>query len=106
MFNVAGASIIKNKLNSGTISTISDFFVFLLDLRIIAAMSLIFISMFFSIKVLSFDKFSSVIPVLTGVNFMVTVAVGHIFFKDTLSLMGYVGILFIILGIYLLGIVK
>jgi len=37
---------------------------------------------------------------------MVTVAVGHIFFKDTLSLMGYVGILFIILGIYLLGIVK
>jgi len=37
---------------------------------------------------------------------MVTVAVGYIFFKDELSLMGYVGILFIILGIYLLGIIK
>ncbi len=106
IFNVMGAAIIKNKLLLGSIQTFREFIFFLIDIKIILAMGFIFISMFFSIKALSFDKFSLVIPILTGVNFLVTLAVGHIFFKDELALTGYIGILFIVIGIYLLGVGK
>ena len=106
IFNVAGAAIIKNKLLFGSIVDFKEFLLFLLDFKIILAMFFIFISMFFSIKALSLDKFSLVIPILTGINFLVTVGVGYFFFKDELALTGYSGILFIIIGIYLLGLGK
>jgi len=106
VFNVAGAAIIKNKLLIGPITNFKEFLFFLLDFKIIFAIFFIFISMFFSIKALSFDRFSLVIPILTGINFLVTVGVGYIFFKDELALTGYLGILFIIVGIYLLGLGK
>jgi len=106
LFNVAGAAIIKNKLLLVQIASVKDFLIFLLDIKIIFAMLLIFISMFFSIRALSFDKFSLVIPVLTGVNFLTTVIVGYLFFEDKLYLIGYLGILFIMIGIYLLGLGK
>ncbi|MFY9074603.1 hypothetical protein OZZ08_06500 [Malaciobacter mytili] len=106
IFNVSGAAIIKNKLLLGSIGNFKDFLLFLFDFKIILAMFCIFISMFFSIKALSLEKFSLVIPILTGINFLVTVGVGYLFFKDELSLTGYIGILFIIIGIYLLGLGK
>ncbi len=106
IFNVTGAAIIKNKLLLNSISTFKEFIFFLFDFKIIVALFFIFISMFFSIKALSLDKFSLVIPILTGINFLVTVGVGYLFFKDTLALTGYLGILFIIAGIYLLGLGK
>ena len=104
--NSVSIGIIKNKLLLGSIQTFREFIFFLIDIKIILAMGFIFISMFFSIKALSFDKFSLVIPILTGVNFLVTLVVGHIFFKDELALTGYIGILFILIGIYLLGVGK
>ena len=103
IFNVAGAAIIKNKLLLVAISDFKEFILFLVDIKIILAMLFIFVSMFFSIKALSLDKFSLVIPLLTGINFLITIGVGYFFFKDELTLTGYLGILFIILGIYLLG---
>lgn len=104
--NVSGAAIIKNKLLTSNIVTAKDYFIFFFDIKIIAAMIFIFISMYFSIRALALDNFSLVIPVLTGVNFLVTLFVGYLFFKDEITLTGYVGILFIIIGIYLLGINK
>lgn len=106
VFNVAGATIIKNKLLLGNVYTFKEFILFLIDFKIVMALGLIFISMFFSIKALSLDKFSLVIPVLTGVNFLTTIAVGYLFFKDKLGFSGYIGILFILIGIYLLGVDK
>ncbi|AII14030.1 hypothetical membrane protein [Campylobacter iguaniorum] len=105
-FNVFGAALIKNKLLEKTIGNFKDFIYFLFDLKIFLAIFLIFISMFFSIKALSVDKFSFVIPILTGINFLVTLAVGHVFFKDELALSGYMGIILILIGIYLLGVGK
>ncbi|WP_428026094.1 hypothetical protein [Arcobacter sp.] len=106
IFNVAGAAIIKKKLLLGNLGNFKEFILFLIDFKIILAMFFIFISMFFSIKALSFDKFSLVIPILTGINFLVTIGVGYWFFKDELALTGYFGILFIVIGIYLLGVGK
>ena len=104
IFNVTGAAIIKSKLLLEKIENFKDFIIFLFDIKIIFAMLFIFVSMFFSIKALSLDKFSFVIPILTAVNFIVTIAVGYLFFNDELALSGYLGILFILIGIYLLGI--
>lgn len=106
LFNVVGAATIKNKLMVENISTFKEFIFFLFDFKIIVGMCLIFISMFFSIKALSLDKFSLVIPILTGVNFIFTVIVGYLFFKDQINLIGYIGIIFIVIGIYLLGMGK
>lgn len=106
LFNVSGAAIIKNKLTMNSIVSLRDFIVFLFDYKIIFAMTLIFISMFFSIKALSIDKFSVVIPTLTGVNFILTVCAGYLFFKDELALVGYLGVLLIMLGIYFIGLGK
>jgi multidrug transporter EmrE-like cation transporter len=103
---VIGAAIIKNKLLLGSIGSLKEFIIFLVDFKIILAMFFIFISMFFSIKTLSLDKFSLVIPILTGINFLITIGVGYVFFKDELALIGYIGILLIATGIYLLGVTR
>jgi multidrug transporter EmrE-like cation transporter len=102
VFNVSGAAIIKTKLLEHKIVAVKDFLWFLLDWKIMGAMVFIFVSMFFSIKALSLAKFSNVIPVMTGINFMITVSVGLLYFKDRISLWGYTGIILIIIGIYLI----
>jgi len=104
VFNVTGAAIIKSKLTLGGVSTPKDIVVFLFDTKIIIAMVFIFVSMFFSIKALSLDKFSLVIPVLTGVNFLLTIGVGCFIFKDELALTSYMGIMLIMIGIWLLAV--
>ena len=103
MFNVLGAAIIKNKLLSHKILKFSDFVVFLMEAKILVAIFFIFISMFFSIKALSISSFSSVIPLMTGINFIITLMVGALFFKDQLGFPGYVGIFMILLGIILIS---
>ncbi len=103
VFNVAGAAIIKSKLLDRKIGGFSDFIVFLIDPKIFLAILFIFVSMFFSIKALSLSSFSSVIPLMTAVNFVITVTVGALLFKDQLVLSGYVGIVLIIMGVFLLG---
>lgn len=103
-FNVSGAAIIKKKLLVSNVSTIQDFLLFFFDMKVIMGMVCIFISMYFSIRALALEQFSMVIPILTGINFLVTLFVGYLFFKDELTLIGYIGVLFIIIGIYLLGV--
>ncbi len=61
VFNVAGAAVIKNKLLSHKMTSLYDFMCFIVDVKIVAAFVLIFISMFFSIKALSISSFSSII---------------------------------------------
>ena len=102
-FNVLGAAIIKNKLLANKIVGLQDFMVFLIDSRIVLAIFFIFISMYFSIKALSIGYFSSVIPLMTAVNFIVTVSVGLLYFKEQLAITGYIGILLILAGVLLLG---
>lgn len=102
-FNVFGAAIIKNKLLVQKISAMDEFMFFLWDVRIVAALVLIVISMYFSIKALSLAHFSTVIPLMTAVNFVITVTIGVVYFREHLALTGYAGILLILCGIMLLG---
>jgi|APSaa5957512493_1039668.scaffolds.fasta_scaffold205379_1 multidrug transporter EmrE-like cation transporter len=103
VFNVFGAAIMKNKLLTVKISGFREFLFFLIDPVILIALFAIFISMFFSIKSLSIADFSSVIPVMTAINFIITVTVGLVFFKDIISTNGYIGLFLIIAGIYMIS---
>lgn len=103
IFNVTGAAIIKDKLITVKISGFQDFVLFLIDPRIMLALIFIFFSMFFSIKALSMASFSSVIPLMTAINFLITVAVGALLFKDQLTVPGYLGLVLILSGVFLLG---
>ncbi len=102
VFNVAGAAIIKGKLLSHKIQSAIQFIHFLIEPKIILALCLIVVSMFFSVKSLSLSSFSAVIPLLTATNFLLTVAVGALYFRDKLSLSGYAGIALILVGVFML----
>ena len=102
-FNASAALIIKKKLLTYKIIGMKDFIVFLIDPTIAFAFLLIFISMFFSMKALSLSSFSFVIPLTIAINFIFTISIGVIFFKDQLQLVSYIGLVLILVGIILLA---
>jgi len=104
LFNVTGAAIIKWKLKGRVLSGFNDWISLLMDLKVIGAFILIFISALLLFKALSEANFSFVIPVSAGINFILTVIAGYYIFKDQLSLMSFAGFALIITGIILLSI--
>lgn len=101
--NVAAATIIKKKLLVYTITDIQSFAAFFFDPMIVFSVLLIVISLFFYMKALSVGLFSVVIPVSTGINFMLTVAIGLLFFSDRINLYGVIGLIAILCGVLLIG---
>ena len=89
IFNVLGVAIIKNKLVTTDVSKLSDLFYFLIDLKIVFAFLIIGIS--------------SLLAIMTAFNFILTVSVGIIYFKDILAIGGYLGLLLVLLGVVLIG---
>ena len=99
VFNVAGATIIKHKLGTSSVSNVRDFILFLMSAQTILALCFIFVSMFFSIKVLSLASFSAAVPYLTGINFILTLMVGIFVFGERLIPIGYIGVILIFIGV-------
>ena len=104
ILNVIAASIIKFKLQVFKIDNFKSFLYFFEDIRIIFAVCLIMCSMYCSMKALSIAVFSYVVPMMTAFNFILTVVIGIIVFKDHLTVTGYSGIFLILLGILILSI--
>lgn len=75
----------------------------MLNVPFIIAASFIVLSALALFKALSSNQFSFVIPIATGVNFILTILVGYYLFHDKLSIMSYIGFLFIITGILILS---
>ena len=103
IFNVAGAAIIKYNLKGKTLSAFSDWVRFLLNVQVILAFALVFLSALILFKALSTGNFSFVIPVAVGINFILTVIVGYYLFKDHLNLVSFIGFALIVSGILLLS---
>ena len=103
IFNVLGVAIIKDKLTVTDLAKPSDLFYFLIDLKIVFAFLIIGISSLLAIKTLSLAAFSSAVPIMTAFNFILTVSVGIIYFKDILAIGGYLGLLLVLLGVVLIG---
>jgi multidrug transporter EmrE-like cation transporter len=104
LLNVSGAAIIKWKLKGRTLSSFSDWFHFLLNVQVIGAFVVIFVSALVMFKALSTANFTFVIPVSAGINFILTVIAGYFIFKDQLGMASFVGFTLIISGIILLSI--
>lgn len=104
LLNVSGAAIIKWKLKGKTLTSFNDWLNLLLNVQVIGAFVLIFISMLVIFKALSTANFTFVIPVSAGINFVLTVIAGYFIFKDQLSLASFIGFTLIISGIILLSI--
>jgi multidrug transporter EmrE-like cation transporter len=104
LLNVSGAGIIKWKLKGRTLSSFSDWFQFLLNIQVIGAFVIIFVSALVMFKALSTANFTFVIPVSSGINFILTVVAGYYIFKDQLNMASFIGFALIISGIILLSI--
>ncbi|MCY2687955.1 hypothetical protein [Salinimicrobium sp. TH3] len=102
-FNVSGAALIKWQLKGKSLETLSEWLKLMLNITFIAAFLLIIFSALAFFKALSTNNFSIIIPIATGVNFILTIAVGYYLFQDKLSLLSFVGFILIISGIVLLS---
>ena len=104
LLNVSGAAIIKWNLKGRVLNTFNDWFQFLLNIQVIGAFVVIFVSALVMFKALSAANFTFVIPVSAGINFILTVIAGYYIFKDNLGVASFVGFTLIISGIILLSI--
>jgi len=103
ILNVSGAAIIKWKLKGRQLDQWNDWFTFLFQLPVLSAFSIIFASALVLFKALSSGQFSFIVPVAVGINFILTVLVGHWIFKDTVNLISLLGFTLILTGIILLS---
>lgn len=104
LLNVSGAAMIKWRLKGKTLSSFNDWITLLLDVQVIAAFVLIFVSALVMFKALSTANFTFVIPVSAGINFILTIIAGYFIFKDNMNIISFVGFGLIVSGIILLSI--
>lgn len=103
ILNVTGAAIIKWNLKGKVLTNLNEWISLLLNVQVIGAFALIFVSMLTIFKALSVANFTFVIPVSSGINFILTVIAGYFIFKDHLNLVSFIGFTLIISGIILLS---
>lgn len=104
LLNVSGAAIIKWNLKGKVLTNVNQWLGVLLNIQVISAFVLIFLSMLVIFKALSSANFTFVIPVSAGINFVLTIVAGYFIFKDQLNMMSFIGFTLIISGILLLSV--
>ncbi|MCF4102173.1 hypothetical protein L1I30_10880 [Gillisia sp. M10.2A] len=102
-FNVTGAALIKWQLKGRSLETMEEWLKLILNIPFVMAFLLIILSALAFFKALSTNSFSLIIPIATGINFILTIGVGYYLFHDKLSTLSYVGFILIIGGIILLS---
>ena len=95
--------MIKWKLKGKSLNDFSQWLNFLLDIQVIGAFALIFVSALVIFKALSSANFTFVIPVSAGINFVLTVIAGYYIFKDKINFVSFIGFALILSGILLLS---
>jgi len=73
------------------------------NIQFVIGASFIVFSALALFKALSGSPFSFVIPLATGMNFLMTVAVGYFLFNDRLSIASYIGFVLIMAGVFLIS---
>lgn len=101
--NVSGAALIKWQLRGKALTTLNEWFSLMLNLPFVIAFGFIVLSALALFKALSTNIFSLIIPLATGINFLLTVAVGYYLFQDKLSALSLIGFVLIIMGIIVLS---
>lgn len=73
------------------------------NLPFVVAFMLIVASALALFKALTTNNFSMIIPIATGINFLLTIAVGYFLFQDKLSLWSLLGFALILGGVIVLS---
>jgi multidrug transporter EmrE-like cation transporter len=102
-FNVSGAALIKWQLKGRSLETINEWFKLMFNLPFVLAFLLIMFSALAFFKALSTNSFSLIVPIATGINFILTIVVGYYLFQDRLSILSFIGFILIISGIIVLS---
>jgi multidrug transporter EmrE-like cation transporter len=102
-FNVSGAALIKWQLKGKSLETLNEWLKLMFNLPFIIAFLLIVFSALAFFKALSTNSFSLIIPIATGINFILTIGVGYYLFQDRLSMLSFIGFILIISGIIVLS---
>jgi multidrug transporter EmrE-like cation transporter len=103
VLNVSGAAIIKWNLKGKVLNEFGHWMNLLLNVQVIGAFSLIFVSALVMFKALSTADFTFIIPISAGINFVLTIIAGYYLFKDKLNFISYIGFTLILSGIILLS---
>lgn len=101
--NVAGAALIKQALKASPIQSVSDYLPLLMNLKVIGGFGLIGLSALVLFKALSDGSYSLVIPLATGINFLLTLGIGTWLFGDRLTGLSYFGISLVFAGVICIG---
>lgn len=102
-FQIAGTSLIKQVINQNPINNIKDYIPFLFQIKVILALSFVFIAAMVMFKALSFGSLSLVTPIFTAINFIFTIIAGKFLFNEAMSLGKLSGIFIIIIGVVLVA---
>ena len=108
LFNVAGAALIKSQIQTGkpSFNGIGDYLIFLLKAKTLLGLGLVFLAALILFKALSLYEFTRVIPLSIGINFILTAALGHFWFHESLPLMKLSGMGLILAGSILIAVTK
>jgi multidrug transporter EmrE-like cation transporter len=100
--NVSGAALIKMQLQETSPVEFQDYIWFMLKPRVIAGFAVVFLSSMILIKALSLSKISLINSMSTGMNYSLTLIMGYFLFQDRLTLVHYIGIVLILVGVFVI----
>jgi multidrug transporter EmrE-like cation transporter len=102
-FQIAGTSFIKIAINQSPIVSVKDYLPFLLQPKVIMALSFVFIAALIMFKALSFGSLSLVTPIFTAINFLFTIIAGKFLFDESMGLAKISGLIIIVIGVVLVA---
>ena len=102
--NVLGTATIKSALTGNTLNSINDYFWFLLYWKTILGLFFVFSSALVVFKALSIAKMSYILPVSTGINFLMIFLIATFIFKEPQNFYSIAGLTLVLMGIFLLSI--
>lgn len=102
--NVAGASTIKAALAGRALNSVADYVSFLFYWKTIFGLGFIFLSALVVFKALSIAKMTYILPISTGINFLMIFAIGVLVFREEQSWQSYAGAALVLAGILLMSI--
>lgn len=103
LLNVTGAAIIKWQLKGKQLSEFKQWVNLFLDYHMLIAIIFIFLSSLVLFKALAGGQFTFIVPVATGINFILTVVAGYFIFKDQFNYLSFIGFALILSGIVILS---
>jgi multidrug transporter EmrE-like cation transporter len=102
-FSVSGSTLIKRQLNGKSLETLNEWFELMFNLSFVLGFLLIVFSALTFFKALSAGSFSVIIPIATGIHFILTIGVDYFLFQSKLSGLSFIGFILIISGIIVLS---